>query len=231
MSQKTHYMHGRDHQPGGADPIPNWPTGGGVSYNPPPSQPLNVLLSTAFGFDNGWSQRTIDQTVYGGGYRTQASPTVAGHWCAFPCTLGPKGSVWAVTFVYRFGPSYGHLVIDWASSSEDGLPGATGFVGEGLMQQPFDVTFVTPFPGGAVDAYNASVGFDGIIERTASFRVMGDVGDTLTAFGTDSVTGRKSGNGGPGQYWVRFRVDSKNAASSGYQFGLQYAAVERYPGG
>jgi len=194
-----------------------------------PMQELDVLLSTDFAFDDGWGTVGLDDTLYGGGSRQQSSPA-QDNWIAFPCMMGPTGSVWGVTLVHKVAGNYGHVHVEYATSSEDGEAGGTGYEGEGFMQQPFDVTFVRPAVG-FIEGYDPTPDTDVIRQRVALFRIGGDPGDELTAFTTDPVTGKPLGNGGPGLYWVRLYVSGKNASSSGYQFGLQYAAVERIPGG
>lgn len=194
-----------------------------------PMQELDVLLSTDFGFDDGWGQVALDETLYAGGVRTQAI-AAQDNWIAFPCFMGPKGSVWGVTLVHKVAGNYGQLNVEYATSDQDGLPGATGFEGEGFMQQPFDVTFVRPAVG-VIQGYDPTPDTDVIRQRVALFRIGGDQGDVLTSFSVDPITGKPLGNGGPGLYWVRLYVSGKDASSSGFQFGLQYAAVERIPGG
>lgn len=196
---------------------------------PDPYQPLDVHLSSVLGFDSGWGTVTYDSTVYGGAYRGQATPADQ-NWVAFPCRLGPVGSVWGFDVVYRKGPGYGRLAIDLATSSEDGLTGATGYEGPGLAQQPFDVSFVQ-VNGFAEDGYDAAPSSDFVAQRSVQFRIGGNSGVPLTAFSTDPVTGGLRGDGGPGLYWVRFRVNGKHASSSGYAFDIQYAAAERVLGG
>lgn len=194
-----------------------------------PYQECNVLLSGDFGFDDGWGQIALDESIYGGGARTQAIPAVD-NWLSFPCMMGPTGSVWGVTVVHKAAPSFGQVNIEYATSDEDGLPGATGNEGEGFMQQPFDVTFVRPAVG-VLEGYNAAPSSDVVRQRVALFRIGGEPGDVLTSFGTDPISGKPLGDGGPGLYWVRLYLSGKNASSSGFQFPVQFVAVERIPGG
>lgn len=227
MARDVIRRHGRTHRDGGTDPIGGRDRGEQVS----PFQPLNVLLSNQLGFSDGWDGLTIDTTLFGDGYRYVDDTPAVGKWVAFPCMMGPTGSTWATTLVYRAGSDYGQIHVEYATSSQDGLPGATGNEGPGFMQEPFDVTFVRPTVSPNLDAYNSTPLSDLVSQRTALFRIGGDPGDELTAFGVDPVSGEPLGDGGPGLYWIRLYVSGKNASSSNYKWDVQYLAAERVPGG
>jgi hypothetical protein len=199
-------IHGRDHLPGGADPIPT-ATAPSV-YATPLMVP--VLLGEANSYDGfGWTTVTVDSTVRHGAVRTNQSgihTAAVNDYLTFYVTLGPKGSSWATDFGFKARTDGGTFEVSIASVTDS----------SGVLSDTAPGSYVTLF---TIDTY-ASVNADASAVAPL-FTITGDPGDVASTFSGGLL------NGGPGVYSVRLKVTTKNGSSTGYRCDLTGIAYVR----
>lgn len=181
-----------------------------------------------------------DSTAPGGGYIENTSQDQ--EFIMFGMPLGPLGSGWAVNVWAGNGLDKGILQLEWATTTADELSYFN--IGSDVsIADPAEVFSVTgsPLPfykttqGGsassAIDWYGGS-GW-GFISLRSPLVVAGADGQMLAADGTAN-TGfvahdNMYGGGDPSVYWwLRMRVNGKNASSSGYNMKIAAVYVARY---
>jgi len=214
---------------GGGGAVPD------VYASTPAMFPL-MLATHGPSYSGGISYTRAEPVSRTGGVRTNYS-TAPAHTpavndsCTFKVTLGPKGSIWGFTATWLRRPDGGQFTWGLASHPSPN-PGRGGTNDQGTLEgiTAGGLTFVEPSTSGATtyDTYDTSV-YDDYLNGFWAFRIMGNVGDTLTAFtnNADTFTGYATMNGGPGVYTVRIRVTGKNASSSGYRCELTGGAFLR----
>lgn len=149
--------------------------------------------------------------------------------------LGPKGSIWSLSARHTEGPDHGTLAIQWGTPTED-APASDGFVDPtGLMQgSDGDGLTYIPFPDAALNGsfpgYAAAGAKDVLTTSRSEFRIMGESGAVLSAFSapTDpNATWFRDADGGPGLWNLKLILDTKDAASTSYKYGLSELRVQR----
>ncbi len=182
-----------------------------------------------------------DAASYGGGYVTKATSPGDGDSVSFLSYFAPAGSIWSVRYLFYEGPGYGKLRTEIASvgyqldTRPSGCPGG--------KIQPYDSAYgdalVYLDTGWLQDCY-AAVEAQPVTSLPGNFQLVvgGNLGDPLTDLsdvgnpcadgsGQDPLTGFLVMDGGPGWYRTQFRVDGKNAASSGFRFRITRVAWSR----
>ena len=217
-------IHGRDHRPGGSDPIPNIQGPNNLGFAASVELPV---LELAYQSNNLEASATptwaIDSTYALNGYMQMNALNA---YVAWPVIIAPKGSTWMPYAVLATGTDYGIVTISFgsappvpSSSDSDGLGGA------GLFYNADQVTFVT---FATFDCYSASPSpFPGSNQIFPGFRIMGDDGVIGTAFGSATVFATKSWDGGAGPHFLKLSTVSKNASSSGYRMRISALGMIR----
>lgn len=227
MSGRDYINHGRRHREGGSDSIPLSNFGYPALYDIP-------IFTWQSGQDSAnWSAVTIDSACVNNARRTNGGSINS--YFVEHLRLGPYGSRWSVSVRHTTGPDHGILLFYWGTANENGSE-AEGWVDPlGLLQAssatspPVDyVAFDAVGVGGRIDAYNPVGSKDNFTPSRSEFRILGQPRDQLTAFGVSSPDGVSSGaDGGPGIWNLKLLVSSKNASSSGYEFGISELRVQR----
>jgi hypothetical protein len=143
-----------------------------------------------------------------------------GAYITWRWSLGPFGSIHDYNILYRTGPDYGRASVYLASIPEDD-PASGAADDRGVLQSIDTLNYVKAFE---IDAYSPALTRN--VHRAGSwgasfFRIMGQVGDPLTAAVFDNQLGVYNLDGGPGPYAVKLLVDAKGGASTGYKFDIQ----------
>lgn len=219
-------LHGRDHLPGGSDPIPQFGILGATTQEIfLPSWQSNTNNDTN---GPGW---TSDINSYGGGYITRGIPQ-NGDYFSFMHQFSPKGSIWQFQYLYWVGPDYGKVAVSMSSLAYEGSE-RLGCV-EGKIQDFAAAGFgpalnYIPFVGFTQDCYAA------VEAQQASgffqFIPGGEPGDPMTDLSitggpcvdeddVDPQSGAPISDGGPGWYRTKMYVDGKNASSTGYRMRI-----------
>lgn len=171
-----------------------------------------------------------DASFVGGGY---VEGTADGDYFTCMVLLGPKGSIWQITWRAAQGPDFGRFTFALASLGyESNLRPSGDNTGK---IAPVDgaygsFTYIDLATTHSYDAYNPADVGEVRVSSSTPFIVGGDEGDPLTDFftgNTDPMTGFTLMDGGPG--WYRFKVytDGKNAASSGYRVRISNIVFSR----
>lgn len=172
----------------------------------------------------------VDNTYVRGFYADNNG--VNGSDVYLPVRLGPHGSQWHVQFVFAEGPDYGKLKIEWGQFvfGEDASPAA------GLIDPAGTLESVTLGPGltfysvitNTKDFYAAAPAKNQVAGTMSQFRIMGQVGDAVSANGVnDPDTGIQALNGGPGVWYLHLKTDGKRAASAGFRIRLSSIILAR----
>jgi hypothetical protein len=216
-------LHGRDHRPGGSDPIPGlaggtnmWPIGyqfplfnrlgtgaakwARVEIGPTPAVPYNATLNNYSDYVSG------TRTALDGDY----------FYCA--CRLGPKDSAWAFNWGGFQGPDFGNWTMDIGTIAENT---------DGTLEDITGATYINI--GTSHTGYNATQ------VRTANegdmgFVIRGDDGDPLAAVTSDPTYG-KAVDGGPGIFCFKFNLSGKSGSSTGYKAALWELVIARVDDG
>lgn len=164
-----------------------------------------------------------DSTAPGGGYILSGASD--GNYITFGLgTLGPAGSGWAVSMWAENGSDKGKTQIEWATTSADESQygqGTTVSIADPAEANP---TFYHTTTGGAspslVDWYSGGTSW-GFASQLSALVVNGADGEMLSGNGIpdgDWFYGEDMDGGGDPTvaWWVRIRVDGKNASSSSY---------------
>jgi hypothetical protein len=203
-------IHGRDHLPGGADPIPGLTIGatGSAVYASPLVVPILLGASTSYdGF--GWTNVIVDSTVRNCAVRTNSSgfhtPAI-NDYLTFYVTLGPQGSRWKMMAGFKSRTDGGTFQVSAASVTET----------SGVLSDTAPGSYVNLF---TVDTY-AFVDADSD-QNSPGITITGAPGDVATTYSGGLL------NGGPGVYSVRLKVTTKNGSSTGYRCDLTGIAFVR----
>ena len=217
-------IHGRDHRPGGSDPIPNIQGPGNLGFAASVQLPV---LELAYQQNNLEASTTptwaIDNTYAFNGYMEMNALNA---YIAWPVILAPKGSTWMPYAVLAKGTDYGIVTIRFGSappvpSSDD----SDGLGGAGLFYNYSQATFATL---ATFDCYTASpTSYAGPPQIFPGFRIMGEDGVLGTAFGTATVFATKSWDGGSGPHFLELSTVSKNASSTGYRMRISAVGMIR----
>lgn len=219
MASQKPVIHGRDHLPGGADPIPFVAAATtGIYATSPQILPILIDNRGAGNVSVGYGFVTVDTSVR---FNAVATNQNAFHTAALNdymthlVTLGPKGSVWGVAISHKAQSNGGKYKISLASVASPN-PFRTGD-NTGSLVDSFAPTYVVfPLEGDTYNATPLDTEYNGYI---AAFRMLGDDGDPLTTriAGGDTYTGYNTIDGGAGMYRLRLQVTGKNASSSGFR--------------
>ena len=231
--KKRHALHGRDHAPGGMDPIPS-----GTYRNPVVKYAMGgPEWKTAAMFTTLGVTATVDTASPFGGY---IEINGDGKYFVVGMPLGPKGSTWTIAMAYRTATDGGKLVFDWQTTPVDGLFGGATVHPESVEgpedQTPPGTTYYKGDSGVTThqDFYSAAPA-DVFTPSYAAIQVGGADGDMLSADGTAAAfdppgLGQRVMNGGGDgsvMWWLRVRVSGHNASSSGFKARIYYLAVKR----
>lgn len=153
-----------------------------------------------------------------------------GNDVGFGCPLGPTNSLWITGLWYYKGPDYGKLTFEMTTTTVDTLTGTSGDVWSNvaILDPLYDpATWYTLQAPAFVDGYQATEAW--AFNWFLPFWVAGPDGQQLSANGTLSATGTPdhriiagtsdmaAGGDESVYWWLRVRVDGKNASSSGYK--------------
>ena len=206
---------------------------GSVYHNPA----INYELSGTdwwFYYDDG--NRFIfapvrDSTAPSGNY-FQSNSAFPNAYFIVGCPLGPAGSRWAVDMWWSKGPDYGMIDLEWQTTPGE----VTGFTSEtigGAITSPSGGTWYKAGTSAtAIDAYAAADSDTAYDTQLNLITPTGADGDMLTADGTSSsiftATADMNGGGdGSVWWWLRVKVASKNASSSGYKCRIHSLRIRR----
>lgn len=158
--------------------------------------------------------------------------TADGSYLGRVIRLGPQGSIWHISPIVRTGPDCGRIIVELATVPED-KPGTLGLGGIGAVDTTSLSWFQLNRQNGVpradlyqsveTEPYNGYVGANG----NWRFRIMGKPGIALTATPAFDASDGFQANGGPGLWAIRFKVDGKNASSTGFKFRLHAWHVNR----
>lgn len=233
MSGARIAMHGRNHLPGGSDPIPQFGILG--------SSTQEVYLPEFASLTNSDTNGPVwvgDAASYGGGYITRASPS-NGDYFSFMTLFWPKGSIWSLRALHYVGPDYGIFKMYIASLGYE-LSSRPSGCANGKIQDfgagYGDALNYVHFTAVDTDCYAAveSQTHQGDVQIV----VGGDQGDPLTdlreagnpcgdANGDDPYSNFPIMDGGPGWYRTKIVVDGKNASSTNYRMRISRIAWSR----
>lgn len=125
--------HGRDHCPGGEDPIPCLGSSADRVIEYLWAGPKLRWFLNPPGFSNAKHFQTWveDLTLPFGGYLSNSTGT-EDDVCIFAAPLGPRWSVWHIDMFYGRGPDYGDYQIDIATKTMARLPEGFGLLDGGI---------------------------------------------------------------------------------------------------
>jgi len=144
--------------------------------------------------------------------------------------LGPKGSIWSISFIMDLGSDCGKVEFSWQTISED-APG-NGYLldGQGMIAGSTDRSTPTYYTAGTstFDAYSAAPSLHDAHTGYSQFRMMGDEGDPITSNGTASgPDGEEHFDGGPGIWVLKVKNITKNGSSSGNRIRIEDMWIRR----
>lgn len=218
--------HAWTHMPkaqGGTDPIPGqtavamWP----MSYDVIPFDVFQYGPDKEAG--STWSTFPTFDANYMRGYYVEKNSSTGEFLRYF--RLGPKGSIWSLSFIIDLGSDCGKLEFSWQTISED-APGL-GYVldGQGILPDSTDRSTPTYYTCGTstFDAYSAAPGLHDAHVGFSQFRITGDDGDPITANGTPASGPDTSDffDGGAGIWVLKVKNITKNASSSANRIRLE----------
>jgi hypothetical protein len=232
-------IHGRDHRPGGADPIPGLTVP--PEYAPVQRIPLfdDTLVYQVSGTP-AWSRIRVNTALPNNASRNNynnfgSTRTAAvGDALYAMVRIGPQGTWWGFNFGYEMGTDFGIFQISWAGPMKEADWNTNKYSIQpfftianpdrsGTYYQSTDFAGLEWITADSLDCYNVGSVLD-TVGIMGDWRIMGGDGDILTTFTTTNPTqdnnSSRHGNGGPGIYWVKLEVTGKQASSSGYKVGL-----------
>lgn len=209
-------LHGRNHLPGGSDPIPRLDVGDAY----PANEDAGVLFTISDGYSSHWDVLgTVDNLCLYNGYLPSDGTQHA--FTTWRFMLGPFGSIHEWSLLFRTDSDHGILTGSLASIPEDDP--ASGYDDPtGILQDISTLDYI-PFEL-EIQGYSASLARnDQSYWPTHPIRVMGQPGAPFTTATFDAGSGTYFIDGGPGPYALKLAVDTKGVSplSSGYQFDLQ----------
>ena len=180
---------------------------------------------------------TFDNTVPFGGY---VSTTGDGGWMVMGASPGPRYGLWATQVWCKHGPAQGKIEVNFGTSSVDQINSADAFGSTRSIQDP-------PSLAGAwyktssttaryvIDAYNAGTSWP--VRTLSKFLIDGADGAMLAADGTSAGAnfsadvGKFVAGGDPSvRWWVRLKVNGKNASSSAHNMDIAGIRLVRING-
>lgn len=219
MSGGELQMHGRNHRPGGSDPIPGLITDAVYPIGSFPAVEPGPVIT---GIDNsGWALSSVTADQYGT-WKWQASTD--GNYFVRGFRLGPYGSRWAVALAAERNTDCGKLTFAWATGTEN-APNEGYAVPDGMLDSPWNVnnSYAQFVDFATQDLYSGSAGIVNPYQ-VGDFRIKGVDGATLTALtdpDPDLGSGVVAADGGAGIWWLRVRINGKNASSSAYRCAIR----------
>lgn len=194
-------------------------------------------------FGGSWVYTTDSAAPFGG----YVSTTVNDDWMYFGMPLGPRLTGWSVDLWVWNDDDVGKLDIEWATLGVDELASYT--LGSAIsiidpieFPQPTMTWYNTNNLGDLgnsyrIDPYTAGAPSWVCYPARSPIVITGADGDMLSSNGTtpspDTWTWNKAMNGGGDSsvyWWMRFRVNGKNASSSAYNAKVAAARVVRMNG-
>jgi len=213
-------IHGRDHCPGGSDPIPCI-----SSARPEWSNPIHCSIleqaASEFLFTSVGGTRWVyvaDSTAPYGAYVQTTGDT---HFFDTMLNIGPQNSQWMVHVICQGGSDFGKLEIHLGTV-------AYLTVGDYDLETVNNVTYVLMevggFGGGVKDCYSVAASDKSF--TAGGFIIRGDPGVKGTTF-TNVGGAHLDWNGGPGPHRLRIKLNGKNASSSGFRGRVSSIALTR----
>lgn len=203
-----------------------WAAGGGVIRNSPKFTVQGYEWQQVFQYNQWTASFTADSAAPFGGYADLGNTD--GNRTGFGLPLGPYASFWMVRIWYYRDTDYGKLDLEMATTKVDELTATSG--GSGTAYSIEDIfngpaSWYHPSGGYTIDCYSATPGWT--TNFFQPFWVWGSDGQMLSAHGTSTPAGvRKpfgtvsdmaAGGDESVWWWIRVKVNGKNASSSGYK--------------
>lgn len=148
--------------------------------------------------------------------------------------LGPKGSIWSISFILDLGSDCGKIEFSWQTITEDATspPAAGSYMLDGLGMIPGSSDRGTPtyYTAGSstFDAYSAAPSLHDARIGYSQFRILGDDGDPITANATSpGVPDYPYFDGGAGIWVLKVKNVTKNASSSANRIRLEDMWIRR----
>ncbi len=223
-------IHGNDHCKGGPDEMPCL-SALADQYTPIQPLPLQIRNQTNDLHQNIRWGFVVDSLYPLNGY-VEPSIISDGQYIEWLVNLGPKRSLWTITYTTSIGPDYGKLDIRLASAPLD----LTNFPNDALPiagNQTLDTGNLTFALLNTIDCYNATLARANQWSQYPKFLITGDKDVSGTAFtnGTGIYTGLKMWDGGSGLHYIRIKVNGKNASSTGFRARLIECCLWRVDAG
>jgi hypothetical protein len=145
--------------------------------------------------------------------------------------FGPRGSLWGPTITGERGSSFGRITYALSGPYEEPVPPCP-LISSSALHPWIDIgTFEfspsnTNYPAGLDTRFYNVRAMDSINGTPGFFIIDGQEGDEFTSFvqeGQAAVI-----NGGPGLYYINFRVNGKRAGSSGTNMRLTNLEMRRF---
>lgn len=186
----------------GSDPIPGFEDT--IIW---PTRYEAVGLALGLRSNTSTSVLVADSAVPGGVY---LQTTTDGAIAAYEVTLGPQDSDWEMLIQYGKGSDFGKVDVYLSLLLDPGT-------------DPERTLLVR-----TIDGYAASPSYviDGSVDNQPNIIVAGAPGVRPTTY-TPGVD--QDFDGGPGYYEIAFKVNGKNASSSGYKMRLLAWSLQRRP--
>lgn len=158
-----------------------------------------------------WTNVVIDPRVRRNAYLENNG--ALGDYFTRKVALGPRGSIWGLTYEYAIGPDGGRFDIQLASVASPnpnrGGVNDAGTLTDNALSYHALATFQESYDPVFADSY---------LNGFYAFRIAGADGAAFTAFGAnDPYTGYRTIDGGAGVYSIRLVVSGQNGASSGFK--------------
>lgn len=230
MSVPYHAWTHRPRSEGGTDPIEI------------PSSNRNRVVKYAIGgaewktcalWDTGPTgvTKTVDPTVPFGGYIELNGDQ---EYFVLGAPLGPQWSSWAIDMAYRTTSDSGKVLFDWQTQLVDGT--ATEYVDQVDEFGTFYVDDATPvtshqdmYAASPADAFTAT--YSAIVITGADDTMLSADGlTTAPPYANFSQKRMNGGGNGNVMWYLRVRVNGKNASSSGYKARIYWIAIRRLDG-
>jgi hypothetical protein len=178
---------------------------------------IGQAMSPAVEYDpaagTGGFHVVIDSTYYRGFYATSVAD---GDYLIFILRLGPRGSFWNIQPVAHTGTGQGEVKFEWGQTSYGEDAPSDGLDDAGLADPENALSAVDDLPNTGPTWYNAagnnwdltvagsSPGKINSHGTYSQMRIMGNVGDVLSANGTfNGDYASEDMNGGPGIWYLK----------------------------
>jgi len=220
-------------------PLPASSSGSSVEQWPMSRDLVNFMSYPPNLDDGGAAGKHLDQvaldSTYWSGYYIYNLFDADQSEVYFYTRLGPKGSLWTVTWAAEVGPDCGSLGWYMRTGSDNSPGNGYDDDGIGMMAGHLDGTFgawltlTDAFTGTTAphDLYNAVQNKNAYGFYTYRIRIMGDDGAASSSISYNATDDAYHVDGGAGIWVVKALVDGKNASSSGYVCHLTGVRMNR----